>query len=84
MTCPACAERATNPQSGLYHANCPGCNARQSEIARPLHMQHLKGIPGSADRRAHIETVTRREGQDAGDKLKADFAEWWGKVRGRN
>ena len=79
MTCPSCESRASNPNSGLYHADCPDCKARQSEIALPLHMEHLKRTPASQDRRAYIETVERKEGTEAAHKLKAAFTEWWGR-----
>lgn len=78
MTCPSCEARASNPHSGLYHADCQDCKARQSEIALPLHMEHLKRTPGSADRRAYIDGVERKEGSEAAHKLKAEFAKWWG------
>lgn len=77
MTCPACTAREANPLHGLYYASCPGCNAAQSAVALPLHLSHLKRTPGHADRRAYIETVERKEGKDAADKLKAAFTSWW-------
>jgi len=41
-------------------------------------MEHLKRTPASQDRRAYIETVERKEGQEAAQKLKAAFTQWWG------
>ena len=79
MTCPACTERQSNPNHGIYYASCEGCKARQSEIALPLHSGHLQNTPGSADRKAYIEGVQRKEGEQAAQKLKAAFLEWWGR-----
>lgn len=78
MSCPSCETRKTNPISGMYHADCPDCKARQSEIALPLHLEHLKSIPASQDRRAYIDTVERKEGPEAAHNLKAAFTKWWG------
>lgn len=78
MTCPACETRQTNQDHGIYYANCDGCKDRQSEIALPLHMEHLKRTPSSADRRAYIDTVERKEGAKAATNLKKAFTEWWG------
>lgn len=78
MTCPACTERQSNPNHGIYYASCDGCNAAQSAIALPLHLEHLKRTPASQDRRAYIDTVERREGPEAAQKLKAAFTQWWG------
>lgn len=78
MTCPSCQSRKENPNSGLYHADCPDCKARKSEIALPLHMERLKLESRSSMRKQYIDGVERSEGPDAAHKLKAAFTEWWG------
>lgn len=41
------------------------------------HMANLRGIEATHDRRTYIETVERKQGKDAADRLRADFrAEW--------
>jgi len=78
MTCPSCESAKTNPHSGLYHADCESCQARMFDQALPLHLGNLKSIPASVDRRAYIDTIERKHGKPAADKLKAAFTEWWG------
>lgn len=78
MTCPSCEARASNPHSGLYHADCPDCKARQSEIALPLHLETLKRMHKLEARRMYFENVGKSEGPEALHKLKAAFTKWWG------
>lgn len=77
MTCEACTKAESNPNSGLYHANCDACEDRMFAHAIPLHMGNLKSIPSSVDRRAYIDTVERKHGERAANALKAAYLHWW-------
>ncbi|MDE2078730.1 MAG: hypothetical protein KGI91_16925 [Burkholderiales bacterium] len=77
MTCEACTKAATNPGSGLYHANCEECQHRMFMQSLPLHLANLKGIPASEDRRAYIRVIEQKHKTRAADALKAAYLEWW-------
>ena len=77
MTCQACEYAKTHEHSGLYHASCPDCQMRMFREVLPLHIDNLKRTPGTHDRRAYIETVGRKHGQEAAALLRAEFSAWW-------
>ena len=45
--------------------------------ALSAHIENLKRIPGSADRRAYLEVVERKEGKERADFVKQQFLKWW-------
>jgi hypothetical protein len=79
MTCEACDTAAVNPQSGLYYANCTGCELRafRNGPTYHAHMVNLKRTPGSYDRRAYLDVVEHNEGKELADVLRSDFGQWW-------
>lgn len=42
-----------------------------------LHMDRLKGTPGTAARRAYVEAVGRSEGPAVAEALRHAFGSWW-------
>ena len=79
MNCPACTAAQANPQSGLYFANCEGCDKRALRQAPSYfnHMQTLKRYRTRDERREYLDGVVRSESQEYADLLKFDFAEWF-------
>jgi hypothetical protein len=49
------------------------CPATEAHLK---HVENLKTIPGTSDRRAYIETVERKEGRFYADWLRDDYAAW--------
>lgn len=79
MTCPACTAAQANPKSGLYFANCEGCDKRALRRAPSYfsHMQTLKRYRTRDERREYLDGVARSESQEYADLLRFDFAEWF-------
>lgn len=84
--CKDCAQRAVEPKWPIYMTDCPEClKAMQASVnfercpATEAHIQHienLKTIPATAERRSYIETVERKEGKFFADWLRDDYAAW--------
>lgn len=54
-------------------------NTKPESETHALHLEALKRIPGTQQRREYIETVRRAEGKFDADWLKDEFARWWWK-----
>lgn len=79
MNCPACTAAQANPQSGLYFANCEGCDKRALRQSPSYfnHMKNLKRTSNLEQRRHYLREVARAEGPEYADLLKFDFADWF-------
>ena len=67
--CPSCAEAEINPDTGMYHTDCPECTARGLAHGHPFWESalHMKMMP------AYIRELKRIVGEDAGERDKLHF-----------
>lgn len=61
----------TGPANKLFNPDFLFDNALSA------HIENLKRIPGSSDRRAYIEVVERKEGKERADYVKQQYTNWW-------
>jgi len=52
-------------------------NEHHPDSIHHAHLMNLRGIPGAKDRTAYLEAVDRKEGAQAAQRLKDEYAVIW-------